>query len=113
MNAFLQRGLLNMGCSLGDGVCGVLGALNGGWEAVGALLEIEAFEYWVDRTGGRSGWRRAGGRACGRASGGRAVFYIKDSLTKVPTICSCEYRIAGTAFGGAPYEAMNRVTGVP
>ena len=55
VNAFLQRGLLNMGCSLGDGVCGVLGALNGGWEAVGALLEIEALEYWVDRTGGRAG----------------------------------------------------------
>ena len=26
-NALLQRGLLNIGCSFGDGVCGVLGAL--------------------------------------------------------------------------------------
>ena len=38
------------------------------------------------------------------------------SLTKNPTICSCEYRIVGTAFGnfgGAPYGATNRVRGVP
>eukprot|EP00959_Pyramimonas_sp_CCMP1952_P331301 6937574-Pyramimonas_sp.AAC.1 len=33
------------------------------------------------------------------------------SLTKDPTICSCEYRIVGTAFDGAPYGATNRVRG--
>ena len=37
VNAFLQRGLLNIGCCLGDGFCG----------ALGALLETEAVEQWV------------------------------------------------------------------
>ena len=37
VNAFLQRGLLNIGRSLGDGVRGVLRA----------LLETEAVEQWV------------------------------------------------------------------
>eukprot|EP00959_Pyramimonas_sp_CCMP1952_P199076 4163991-Pyramimonas_sp.AAC.1 len=36
----------------------------------------------------------------------------KISLTKDPTICNCEYRIVGTAFGGAPYGATNRMKGV-
>ena len=37
VDAFLQRGLLNIRSSLGDGVCGVLGA----------LLDTEAVEQWV------------------------------------------------------------------
>ena len=32
---------------------------------------------------------------------------------KDPTICSCEYCVVGTTFGGAPYVATNRVRGVP
>ena len=33
---------------------------------MGALLETEALEYWVDRTGGRAVWRVAvGGRSGG------------------------------------------------
>ena len=61
VNAFLQRGLLNMGCCLGDGFCG----------ALGALLETEAVEQWVLSWGRRllsTGWNdQAVGRAKGRA----------------------------------------------
>ena len=37
VNALLQRGLLNIGCSLGDGVCALLGV----------LLDTKAVEHWV------------------------------------------------------------------
>ena len=60
VNAFLQRGLLNIECSLGDGVCGVLGA----------FLDMEAVEQWVLSWRWKllsTGWI---GRAAG---GGRAV----------------------------------------
>ena len=62
VDALLQWGLLNIGCSLGDGVCGVLGS----------LLDAKAVEQWV------LSWRRmllsTGwiGRAVGRAAVGRA-----------------------------------------
>ena len=69
MNALLQRGLLNIGCSLESGVCGVLDV----------LLETEAGEqwvlswrrkllstWWIERVGGRSGGLRSGGGREGR-----------------------------------------------
>ena len=34
-------------------------------------------------------------------------------LAKGPTVCSCEYRVVGTGFGGAPYGATILVRGVP
>ena len=46
-----RRSLWSTGFSLG----------REGRQAVGALLETDALEYWVDRVGGRAGGGRAGG----------------------------------------------------